>query len=168
MYGSCSDGPLSENHTLYAGKILIWRNFVHLRPFLSKIDIFNSFLPITSKRRYESSQFLVWKLFLWSFLRKSYSICLENSDLAKFWSFKKKIWPFLGQNWQFSEFLTYNFQTPLWIFPIFGMEVVRMVFFEEIILYMPGKFWFGEILVIQDENLAIFSPKLTVLRVFGL
>ena len=30
--GSCSYGPLCENHNLYAGKILIWRNFGHLRP----------------------------------------------------------------------------------------------------------------------------------------
>ena len=40
--------------------------------------------------------------------------------------------------------MTYNFQTRLWIFLIYGMEVVSVVFFEEIILYMPGKFWFGE------------------------
>ena len=50
----------------------------------------------------------VWKLFLWSSLRKSYSICLENSDMAKFWPFKTKIWPFFGQNWLFWEFFTYN------------------------------------------------------------
>ena len=31
---------------------------------------------------------MVWKLFLWSSLRKSYSICPENSDLAKLWPFK--------------------------------------------------------------------------------
>ena len=40
------------------------------------------------------------------------------------------------------------FQTPLWIFLIFGMEVVLMVLFEKIILYMPGKFWYGEFLAI--------------------
>ena len=42
----CSYGPLWVNHTLYAGKILIWRSFVHLRPkfghFLAKIDSFES------------------------------------------------------------------------------------------------------------------------------
>ena len=54
-YGSCSYGPLLENHTLYAGKILIWQNLVDLKPFFAKIDSFESFLPITSKRRYESS-----------------------------------------------------------------------------------------------------------------
>ena len=54
-YGSCSYGLLSENHTLHAGKILIWRNLVHLRPFLAKIDSFESSWPITSKRGYESS-----------------------------------------------------------------------------------------------------------------
>ena len=35
-----------------------------------------------------------------------------------------KIWPFFGQNWQFWEFLTYNFQMTLWIFLIFGMELL--------------------------------------------
>ena len=69
-----------------------------------------------------------------------------------FWptkTLKAKIWPFFGQNWQFWEFLTYNFQTPLWIFLIFGMEVVLMVLFEKIILYMPGKFWYGEFLPME-------------------
>ena len=69
-YGSCSNGLLWENHTLCAGKILIWRKFGHSRPkfpvFLAKIDTFESFWPITSKRRYECSYFLYWKLFLWS------------------------------------------------------------------------------------------------------
>ena len=64
---------------------------------------------------------LVWKLFLWSSLRKSYSICRENSDMVKFWQFKTKIWTLFGQNWQFLEVLTYNFQTTLWIFLIFGI-----------------------------------------------
>ena len=53
-----------------------------------------------------------------------------------------------GQNWQFWEFLAYNFHTPLRIFLIFGMEVVLMALFEKIILYIPGKFWYGEILAI--------------------
>ena len=35
-YGSCSYGPLSENLTLYAGEILIWRNLVHLRAFFGQ------------------------------------------------------------------------------------------------------------------------------------
>ena len=47
-----------------------------------------------------------------------------------------------GQNSHFWVFLAYIFQTPLWIFLIFGMEVVLMVLFEKIILYMPGKFLF--------------------------
>ena len=67
---------------------------------------------------------MVWKLFLWSSLRKSYSICLENSDLAKLWPFKTDIWLFFGKNWLFWEFLTYSFQTQLWIFLIFGMELL--------------------------------------------
>ena len=43
-YGSCSYGPLSENHTLYGGKILIWRNLVHLRPFFGQNWQFWGFL----------------------------------------------------------------------------------------------------------------------------
>ena len=31
-YGSCSYGVLWENHTLYAGKILVWRNFGPFNP----------------------------------------------------------------------------------------------------------------------------------------
>ena len=54
-YGSCSYGPFLENHTLYAWKILIWQNLVHLRPFLAKIDSFEGFWPLISKRGYESS-----------------------------------------------------------------------------------------------------------------
>ena len=185
---------------------------------------------------------MVWKSFLWSSLSKSYSICLEISDLARFWPFKTKIWPFFCKNWLYWEFLTYNFQTqlwiflvfgmellwiltlsgepiilflvgiettlvvlfekiivympgkfwdgqnlaifgqnwqfwrflassfqtPLWIFLIFGMEVVFMVLFNKIILYMPGEFWYGEILAIYGQNFAIFWPKLTVMIVFYL
>ena len=111
--------------------------------FLAKIDSFESFWPITSKRRYESFYFFVWKLFLWSSLRKSYSICRENSDMAKFWPWNSEnlvhLRPIL-------EFWSYNFQMPLWIFLNFCMEVVVIVFFEKIILYMPGKFWYGKIL----------------------
>ena len=51
---------------------------------------------------------MVWKLFFWSSLRKSYSICLENSDLAKLWPFKTKIWPFFGKNWLFWPLIPYN------------------------------------------------------------
>ena len=84
---------------------------------------------------------MVWKLFLWSSFRKSYSTCWENSDMAKFGPFKA----IFGQNWQFLEFLTYNFQTQLWIFLIFGMEVVLMVLFQNIIIYMLGKLLYGKI-----------------------
>ena len=64
-----------------------------------------------------------------------------------------------GQNSHFWVFLAYNFQTPLWIFLIFGMEVVLMVFFEKIILYMPGKFWYGEILALLRPKFGHFWPK---------
>ena len=73
-----------------------------------------------------------------------------------------------GQNWQFWR-LTFNFQTLLWIFLIFCMEVVLMVFFEEIILYMPGKFWYGEILAKVDSFLTFnFQTPLWIFVIFGL
>ena len=145
-YGSCSYDPLWENHTLYTGEILIWRIFGHgiakFCPFKAEFWAYNFQTPLRI--------FLIFgrKLLLRSSLRKSYSICRENSDMVECWPFKTKIWPFFCQNWQFWEFFTYNFQTPLWIFLIFGMEVVFMVLFEKIILYMPGKFWYGEMLAI--------------------
>ena len=57
---------------------------------------------------------------------------LENSDMARFGPFKA----IFGQNWQFWKFLTYNFQTQLWIFLIFGMELlwILTLFGEPIIL----------------------------------
>ena len=59
------------------------------------------------------------------------------------------------------EFLASSFQTPLRILLIFCMEVVLMVFFEKIMLYMPGEFWYGKIL-------AFFKTKIWhFLRVFG-
>ena len=43
-YGSCSNGLLCENHTLYVGKILVWRNFgpfkAKIWQFLAKIAVF--------------------------------------------------------------------------------------------------------------------------------
>ena len=116
-YGNYPSGLLWENHSVYARKILRWPKFGYLWPkfghFLAKIDSYESFL---------------WKLFLWSSLRKLYFICWENSDMAEFWPFKTKIWHFC-QNLQIWEFLTYNFQMPRWLFLIFGMEVVLIVFF---------------------------------------
>ena len=89
-YGIFSYGILWENHTLYAGKILIWRNFDHLsHKFQTPLWIL---------------LFLAWKLFFWSSLRKSYSIRQESSDMAKFWAFKAKIWPFLAKIDRFKSF----------------------------------------------------------------
>ena len=65
--------------------------------------------------------------------------------MAKFGPYKAI---FLAKIDSFESFFTSNFQTLLRIFQIFGMEIVLMVFFEKIILYMPGKFWIGETLVI--------------------
>ena len=39
-YGSCSYGVLLENHTLYAGKILVWRNFGHFKVKNSQFLVF--------------------------------------------------------------------------------------------------------------------------------
>ena len=47
---------------------------------------------------------------------------------------RSKFWPFFGQNWQIWEFLAYNFETSPWIFLTFGMEVVLMVFFDQILV----------------------------------
>ena len=58
------------------------------------------------------------------------------------------IWP-PPRDLSIARLFTYNFQTPLWIFLMFGMEVVLMVLFEKIILYMPGKFWYGEFLAME-------------------
>ena len=53
---------------------------------------------------------LAWKLFLVSSLRKSYSICRENSDMAKFWPFKTKIWPFFAKIDSYESFLPITFK----------------------------------------------------------
>ena len=41
-----------------------------------------------------------------------------------------------------------------------------LVFFEKIILFMPGKFWYVEILAILDQNLAIFLAKIASFESF--
>ena len=72
-YGSCSYGPLSENHTLYAGKILIWGNLVHLRPFLAKIDSFESFLvPRSAVGTYGLA-----------FVRAFVRLCVRSAEISK-------------------------------------------------------------------------------------
>ena len=95
----------------------------------------------------------VWYFFLIFCMKLGLHTTLN--DIKKFFGRKNFLTPkmakngqnlaIFGQNSRFWVFLAYNFQTPLWIFLIFGMEVVLMVFFEKIILYMPGKFWYSEI-----------------------
>ena len=46
-----------------------------------------------------------------------------------------------------------------------GIETTLVVFFEKIIVYIPEKFWDNQNLAICGQNLAIFWPKLTVLKV---
>ena len=61
-----------------------------------------------------------------------------------------------SQVWQFWEFLTYNFQTPLWIVLIFGVEVIYIVFFQKISC-MPEKIvWWSKF----DHFWPNFSPPL--------
>ena len=86
-------------------------------------------------------------------LSEIYTLCSgKNSDMAKFCPFRTKIVPFFGQNWLFWEFLTYNFQTQLWIFLIFGMELfgILTLSWEPIILCLATfhfilscKIWFA-------------------------
>ena len=115
IYSICREN--SDMAEFWPFKTKIW-------PFFVQNWQFWEFLIYNFQMRLWIFPILVWKLFLLSSLSKSYSICLENSDLEKFWPFKTKIWPFFGQNWLFWEFLTYNFQTQLWIFLIFGMELL--------------------------------------------
>ena len=146
-YRSCSYGALWGNHTLYAWKIRIWQNFGHktkVWPFFGQNWLFWEFLTYNFQMPLWIFLIFGMKVVFMDFFEKIILYVPENSDFTTFWLFKTKILPFFGQNWQFWEFLTYNFQTPPWIFLIFGMEVVLMVLFEKIILYMPGKFWFGE------------------------
>ena len=83
----------------------------------------------------------------------------QNNFLAPKMAKNGQNFAIFGQNSHFWVFLAYNFQTPLWIFLIFGMEVFLMVFFEKIILFMPGKFWYGEILAILRPKFGQFCPK---------
>ena len=110
-YGSCSYGPLWENHTLYTGKSLIWRNFVHLRPFLGQ------FWQLWGILAYLNAAMNLPNFW---YGRCSYGHLWENHTLYAgkilIWRNLVHIRPFFGQNWQFWEFLTYNFQTQLWIF----------------------------------------------------
>ena len=101
-YGYSPCVLLWENHSVYAGKN---PNMAKIWPFVAKVFgqnwQFESLWPITLKRCYESFLFLVWNIFLWSPLRKSYSICRENSYMAKLWPFK----PFLAEIDSFESFV---------------------------------------------------------------
>ena len=56
------------------------------------------------------------------FLWENHSVYAEkNSEMAKIWPFVAKIWPFFGQNWLFWVFWPI---TQLWIFLIFGLELL--------------------------------------------
>ena len=125
-----------QNLAISGQKLAIFDQIWHLEKFLAyNFQIFLWNLPM----------FYMKIVIICFSSEKLYSICQENSEMTKIWPFVAKI---LTKIDIFKSFFTYNFQTPLWIFLIFGMEVVLMVLFEKIILYMPGKFWYGEILAI--------------------
>ena len=70
----------------------------------------------------------------------------DRQNLAIFWP-KLTVW----------RFLAFNFQTPLWIFLIFGMKVALVVVFEKIILYMLEKFWYGKFLPFKTKLLPFLA-----------
>ena len=84
--------------------------------------------------------------------------------MAKIWPFVAKIWPFFGQNWQFLMFLAFNFQTTLWIFLIFAMEVVPMVFSKGNHILYAGKILIWQIF---GHGTAKFSPFKANFESFG-
>ena len=95
-YGSCSYGPLWENNTLYAGKILIWQNFGHLRPkfdhFLPKLTEF--LVPCIAVGTYGLA-------FVRSSVRSSVRQRSQNLFIWIYW-FLAQSWGFLIQRkWRF-------------------------------------------------------------------
>ena len=101
-YGSCSNGLLWENHTPYAGKILVWRNFdpfkAKIWPFLFKINIILIiYMPgkiwysefwLKTYRKLNLGRVLAGKLFFkskWLLVLRSVVIRLYNLELV-FWS----------------------------------------------------------------------------------
>ena len=132
-----------EKIIVYAGKILRWPKFGHFWPKLTilKILAFNFQTPLWIFLIFGMEVVLMMlfeKIILYMLGKVWYGkLLVIGQNLAIFWP-KLKVW----------EFLTYNIQTPLWIFLFFGMEVLLMVFFEKVILYMQGKFWYGEFLAI--------------------
>ena len=115
---------------------------VKICPFLAKIAIFECFWP--SKRRYKISIIFGMETTLVVFFEKiivympgifwdcqNLTICAQN--LAKIDSFEG-FWLLTSKHrYESSEFLLWKF----------------MVLFEKIILYMPGKFWYGEFLAMK-------------------
>ena len=117
-YGSCSYGVLWKNHTLYAGKILVWRNFGHFKAkiwtFCAKIAIFVCFWSVIFIM-------LLWILLIfgmevvlmifffsfptlfmfWAFPgNQSYFVLLiiSSDNLAKFQTWKTSKSPEIAQN----------------------------------------------------------------------
>ena len=134
-YGSCSYGLLWKNHTLYARKILIGRIFCHgiaeFCPFKANFRVLGVWLPNATMNipnfSYESCSY--------GFLSENHTLYAGKILILRNLAHLR---PIFSQNWLFWEFLTYNYQTLLWIFLIFGMEVALTVLFEKIILYMLG------------------------------
>ena len=99
----------------FGSNFFLTPKMVNIWPFLAKIV----FLAISFKRCYKLSEFLVWKLPLWSFLRKS----LCTYMLGKFW--EGKIWPFVA-----------NFRPKLTVLKVFGLLLPNAA------MNLPN-FWYG-------------------------
>ena len=89
---------------------------------------------------------------------------LKISDLAKFLPFKTKNLAIFFQNCLFWEFLTYDFQTWLWIFLSFGMELLWILTLsgEPIILCLVMR----EFHLVSQESLKSFFTGQALLCMF--
>ena len=140
-YGNSPCVLLWENHSVYAGKILTWPKFGHLLPkFLAKIDNLRVYDLLLSNAAMNHLYFW-YGIFSYGLLWENHTLYAGKIMIWRNFDHLSHFWPKLTV----LRVLAYNFQTPLWILLSFGMEVVLLVFFEKIILYIPGKLWYGKI-----------------------
>ena len=123
-----------ENHSVYAGKFWDGQNLAiwdKIWSFFGQNWQFWGFLAYNFQPPLWIFLILVWTLFLWSSLRKSYYKCQENYEMAIFWPLAQ----FLAKIDSFESFLPTS-KRGYESSQFFCMEVVVMVFFEKIILGM--------------------------------
>ena len=63
-------------------------------------------------------------------LIKSYSMYRDNANMVKIWPFLAKTLAFFAKIESLRVFI-FNFQMKLWVFLVFGIEVIHKVFFEK-------------------------------------